>query len=191
MISFSPKATFFSALLIGLSFCLGNEVRGQGAKLPLEHLEQLSAKAAESVDVSLDSQMLQVAAKFLRSDKPDEAAIKQLIQGLKGVYVRVLHFDKPGEYATADVDALRNQLRGPGWSKIVGVRSKRDGEAVEVFTWVEGGSISGLAIIAAEPSELVIVNIIGPIDIEKLSQLEGKFGIPQLNLEKVPRPRKE
>ena len=40
----------------------------------------------------------------------------------------------------------------------------------------------GLAIIAAEPKELVIVNIVGPIDLEKLSQLEGIFGIPDLNI---------
>ncbi len=192
MISPSLRATFSSVVLIlGMSLCFTTEGRGQGAKLPLEHLEQLAAKAAESVDVSLDSQMLQLAAKFLRSDKPDEAAIRQLIAGLKGVYVRVLHFDRAGEYSASDVDVLRTQLRGPGWSKIVGVRSKRDGGNVEVFTWLEGGTIAGLAIIAAEPSELVIVNIIGPIDIEKLSQLEGKFGIPQLNLERGGRPRKE
>ena len=52
------------------------EARAQGAKIQLQHLEKLSAKAAETVDVSLDSQTLQVAAKFLRADRPDEAAIK-------------------------------------------------------------------------------------------------------------------
>ena len=165
--------------------------RAQGAKLPLEHLEQLSNKASESVDVSLDAQMLDVASRFLRADKPDEAAIKQLIAGLKGVYVRVFNFDKAGEYTATDVDSLRTQLRGPGWSRIVGVRSKRDGENVEVFTWLEGGNVAGLAIIAAQPTSLVIVNIIGPIDIEKLSELEGKLGIPNLNLEKPARTKKE
>ena len=165
--------------------------RGQGARLPLDHLEQLSGKAAESVDVSLDAQMLDVASRFLRADKPEEAAIRQLIAGLKGVYVRVFNFDRAGEYSATDIDTLRNQLRSPGWSRIVGVRSRRDRENVEVFTWLEGGSVAGLAIIAAQPTSLVIVNIIGPIDIEKLSELEGKFGIPQLNLEKPTRIRKE
>lgn len=178
-------------LVLAALLAFGSEARAQGARLPLDHLEQLASKASESVDVSLDSQMLQVASRFLRSDKADEAAIKQLIAGLKGVYVRVFNFEKAGEYSSGDVDVLRTQLRSPGWSRIVGVRSKRDGENVEVFTWLEGGAVAGLAIIAAQPTELVVVNIIGPIDIEKLSELEGKFGIPQLNLEKTQRPRKE
>lgn len=172
------------AVLIAVVAVFTMPARAQGAKLPLEHLEQLSSRAAESVDVSLDSQMLGVAARFLRSDRPDEAAIKQLIAGLKGVYVRVFNFDRAGEYAASDVDNLRGQLKQPGWSRIVGVRSRRDGENVEVFTWLEAGNVGGLAIIAAQPTSLVIVNIIGPIDIEKLSQLEGKFGIPQLDLDK-------
>ncbi len=192
MILLGSRSTIINILFFCAVFMsLGLEAHGQGAKLPLEHLDQLASKAAESVDVSLDGQMLQVASRFLRADKPDEAAIKQLIAGLKGVYVRVFSFERAGEYAAADVEVVRTHLRGPGWSRIVGVRSRRDGENVDVFTWLEGGNVSGLAIIAAQPTELVIVNIIGPIDIEKLSQLEGKFGIPQLNLEKGGRPRKE
>jgi hypothetical protein len=179
------------AVLVALIVAFSMTARAQGARLPLEHLEQLASKAAESVDVSLDPQMLDVASRFLRSDRPDEAAIKQLIGGLKGVYVRVFNFDRAGEYAASDVDGLRNQLRAPGWSRIVGVRSRRDGENVEVFTWLEGGNVAGLAIISAQPTSLVIVNIIGPIDIEKLSQLEGKFGIPRLDLDKPARIRKE
>ena len=96
----------------------------------------------------------------------------------------LLEFDRAGEYASADVEAIRVQLRTPGWSRIVGVHSKRDGDNVEVFTWLEGGNIAGLAILCADPTELVVVNIVGAIDLEKLSQLEGKFGIPKLNLEK-------
>jgi hypothetical protein len=157
------------------------EARAQGAKIQLQHLEKLSAKAAETVDVSLDSQTLQVAAKFLRADRPDEAAIKDLLNGLKGVYVRVFQFDRSEDYA-ADLEVVRNQLRQPGWSRIVGVRSRRDGENVEVYTWLEGGDIAGLGIISSEARELVVVNIVGPIDLEKLSRLEGKFGIPRLDI---------
>ena len=46
-----------------------------------------------------------------------------------------------------------------------------------------GARFEGLAILAAEPKELTVVNIIGIIDIEKLSKLEGQFGIPDLGIE--------
>lgn len=164
--------------------CLSIETLAQGARLPIEQLDKLTTKASESVDVSLDEQMLQVASKFLRANKPDEAAIKQLIAGLKGVYVRVFKFDHATDYVPSDLDPLRAQLRQAPWSRIVGVLSKRGGENLEVFTWLEGGNINGLAILSVEPTEVVVVNIIGPIDLEKLSQLEGKFGIPELNIER-------
>jgi hypothetical protein len=35
-------------------------------------------------------------------------------------------------------------------------------------------------VIAAEPRELTIVNIIGTLDPEKLADLGGEFGIPRL-----------
>jgi Domain of unknown function (DUF4252) len=173
------KAVLASFALLA---CMAGNASAQGAKLQLEFIDRLSEKASETVDVSLDKPLLQVAQKFFRAEKPEEAAIKQLIAGLQGVYVRVLEFDHPSGYTGSDLDPLRGQLKAPGWSKVVGVRSPKLGDNVEVFTWLEGSNITGLAIIAAEPQELVIVNIVGPIDLEKLSQLEGIFGIPDLKI---------
>ena len=59
------------------------------------------------------------------------------------------------------------------------MRSKRDGENAEVFLRTENNRIAGLAVIAAEPAELTVVNIFGPIDPEDLSRLGGQFGIPR------------
>jgi Domain of unknown function (DUF4252) len=157
----------------------------QDARLEISQLDKLASRAAQTVEVSLDERLLRIAAKFLRSEDPDEARIKELVAGLKGVYVRVFEFENTGEYLAADIEALRSQLQVPGWTKIVGVRSKRDGENVEVYLKYQGDNVLGLAILAAEPKELTVVNIIGPIDLEKLSQLEGQFGIPKLGLEKA------
>jgi Domain of unknown function (DUF4252) len=134
------------------------------------------------VEVNLDKKLLQLAARFLNSNNPTEARVKELVNGLEGVYVRVFEFDQPGEYAASDVDALRAQLGG--WSKIVGIRSRKQGENVDVHLKYNGDQILGLAIIAADPRSLTVVNIVGPVDLEKLSQLEGQFGIPNLNLDK-------
>ncbi len=38
----------------------------------------------------------------------------------------------------------------------------------------------GLAIIATEPRQFTVVNIVGSIDLDKLHKLEGRFGIPKL-----------
>jgi hypothetical protein len=48
---------------------------------------------------------------------------------------------------------------------------------------VDRDKVNGLAIIASEPRELTIVNIVGSVDLQKLHQLEGHFGVPKLQLE--------
>jgi len=174
-----------SALLILLMVSCAILAVAQDARLDIGRIDALAAKAAQVVEVSLDERLLRIAAKFLKSEDPEEAKVKELVSGLKGVYVRVFEFDNPGEYSPGDVEGLRSQLQAPGWTKIVGVRSKRDGQNVDVHIKYQGDNVLGLAILAAEPKELTVVNIVGPIDLEKLSQLEGQFGIPKLGLEKV------
>lgn len=90
-------------------------------------------------------------------------------------------FDTPALHR-ADVEVIRGQLQTPSWSRIVSAQSKHEGETTEVYlmTASDGGTVLGMAIIDAQPRELTIVNIVGPIDIDKLSSLEGKMGIPRL-----------
>jgi hypothetical protein len=162
---------------------------GQALRLPAS-FDKLAAKAREVVDVTLDGAMLQFAGKFLSDRKPDEAKVKNLLSGLKGIYVRSFEFAKEGEYSEADVEAVRSQLRSPGWSRIVGAVSKQERENAEVFLKSEGNQISGIAIIAAEPKELTIVNIVGPIDLAQLSDLGGQFGIPKIEVNPARKAQK-
>jgi hypothetical protein len=48
----------------------------------------------------------------------------------------------------------------------------------------------GLTVLAAEPKELTVVNVIGPIDLQKMGALGalGNLGIPQLQTR--PKPKK-
>jgi Domain of unknown function (DUF4252) len=178
-----------SALLILLVVSCAALAVAQDARLDIGRIDGLAARAAETVEVSLDERLLRIAAKFLKNEDPDEARVKELVSGLKGVYVRVFEFDNPGEYSPGDLEGLRSQLQAPGWTKIVGVRSRRDSQNVDVHIKYQGDNVLGLSIIAAEPKELTVVNIVGPIDLEKLSQLEGQFGIPKLGLEKEEKIR--
>ena len=65
------------------------------------------------------------------------------------------------------------------WKKIVTVREKSR-ETNDVYVDMRGEEVVGLAIINAEPRELTVVNIVGTIDLDKLSKIEGNFGIPRM-----------
>jgi len=156
--------------------------KAQSAKLQLDQLDYLANKASETVDVKLDERMMQTTAKFLSSSDPDDAEIKELIKGVKGIYVKSFTFEKEGEYSHAEVESIMSQLRSSAWNKIIGVTSKKEGENVDVYLMTVGDQIGGLAVLSVEPKELTVVNIVGPINLEKLSKLEGQFGVPVLNL---------
>src|SRR5690242_5731937 len=127
-------------------------------RIVLPDLRALEAKAAEVVSVTLDAPLLGLAAGFLDDRKPDEAAAKEIVAGLKGVYVRSYTFDADFVYPKADVDAVRKQLATPGWQKLVEVRSLKAGTNCDVYLSMDGNRANGLVIIATEPRELTIVN---------------------------------
>ncbi len=155
---------------------------GQEIKLPA-NLDQLAAKAKNEVNVTMDGPLLQLAGRFLSDKDPDEARAKRMVANLKGIYVRSLEFETRGEYQSSDLDQIRAQLKSPAWTKVVGVRSKKDGENAEVFLKTDGSTIGGLVVLVADPTELTIVNIVGQINPEDLRDLGGHFHIPQIELD--------
>jgi len=163
----------------------GPPPRGQ---LLLPEMASLADKASESVSVTLDSQLLGFASRFLNPEDPDEAAAKKIVSSLTGIYVRKFTFDTDYAYPKADIEGIRRQLAAPGWSQIVGARSKKDQTNVDVYMLVDGGKARGLAIIASEPREFAVVNIVGSIDLEQLHELEGKFGVPEMQIESGKKP---
>jgi uncharacterized protein DUF4252 len=180
-----PLFPFKSRLpLIAVLFVFASALtaRAQDPKIQTNTLDHLAAKASQTVDVNIDGRLMQIAAKVFNDQDVDEAKIKKLVNGLKGIYVKSFEFDNEGDYSSADVESIRSQLRGPLWSRLVNVTSKKEG-IVEVYLMLNGDQISGLAVLAFESKELTVVNIVGPVDLQKLSRLEGQFGVPELGIE--------
>ncbi|HYV61232.1 MAG TPA: DUF4252 domain-containing protein, partial [Bryobacteraceae bacterium] len=118
-------------------------------QLRITGLDGLASKAKETVDITLDSNLLQMAGGFLAGNGKDKDAkdIKALLAGLKAITVRSYEFKEDGQYRIEDLEPIRAQLRTPGWSKIVSTQSK--GEISEIYTRTEQGKMVGFAIIAA------------------------------------------
>ena len=140
----------------------------------------LRAKAAETVDVNVGGFLLGLARAF--TSKEERAADPHLgiLDDIKAVNVRSYKFDSDDAYTKADVDAVRSQLKGPEWNALINVH-KRGEEDVDVYVCVEDNKTCGLAVIATEPREFTVVSIVGSIDIDRLAELEGEFGIPKVS----------
>jgi hypothetical protein len=154
----------------------------QNSPLPLPSPveKELAARASDVTEVTLGKNMLAFAAKFMHDKDEDEAATRHLIEGLDGIYVREYQFDKEGQYSMDDIESLRKYFETSEWSPIVHERERRSGETTDVLVKLVNGENKGMFILAAEPRELTIVLILGPINIDQLAELHGIGGLHAL-----------
>jgi uncharacterized protein DUF4252 len=165
--------------------------KAQDSRIQLSSLDHLAAKAKQTIDVNIDERLIRISLKFLSDDDADEKKVKELVNGVKGIYVKSFEFENDAEFSAADVESIRAQLRGPGWTRLVGVASKKDGN-LEVYLLLAGDKVAGLAVLHTDDRELTVVNIVGPVDLDKLAHLDGQLGIPDLGIEpQKPKAKKE
>lgn len=152
------------------------------APLRLGAFQALEARADEVVEVTLDGELLRLAVGLVAAadDTGTDLELRALLGQLKGIYVNSYSFREEGAYDRGIVERLRSGL-GAGWQRLVNVRS-RDREKVEIWVRPAGERFDGLVILAAEPRELTVVQIVGPVDLDTLARLEGQLGVPRLGV---------
>jgi Domain of unknown function (DUF4252) len=164
----TPRTIASHGLLLA-ALLMPSPAAAQGAKLQLDHLNRLAEKAKETVDVSADMAMLKQAAGFLAGKGSDTEKLHQLLDGITVIYVKSFEFEAPGAYTESDIEAIRKQVSGPGWSRVVSVREKQ--ELTEIYFWRERDTNGGMVVISAETDELTVVNIVGRVDLASLGAL--------------------
>ena len=171
----------FSSLALVLG-ALSTIALAQPSPLPLPPAveKDLAARASNVTEVTLGKNMLGFAAKFMNGKDKDEANVRQLIEGLEGIYVRSYEFDKEGQYSTEEIEKLRQYFETSEWSPIVRERERKTGETTDVMVKIVNGENHGMFILTAEPKELTIVLILGPIKMEDLGKLKGLGGLGAL-----------
>ena len=148
------------------------------APSPIE--KELAARASDVTEVTLGKNMLAFAAKIMNGKDDDDAEARHLIEGLDGIYVREYEFDKAGEYSAEEVDQLRKYFETSDWTPMVKSRERKTGESTDVMVKLVNGESHGLFILDAEPKELTIVLILGPIKMDELGKLKVIGGLGAL-----------
>lgn len=170
--------------MVALVFVVLVSVAGAQQQLPAPSpLEkELAAKASDVTEVTLNKSMLGFAAKFMDKNDKDDQEAKQLIQGLDGIYVREYEFDHEGEVTPEKVEQLRSYYMAGSadWQPMVHERETKNHETTDVLMKMVNGEPHGLFVFTAEPKELTIVMILGPIKMEDLHKLHGIGGLGAL-----------
>jgi Domain of unknown function (DUF4252) len=159
-------------ILAALACGLAAQAHAQSPLLKLPVFTQLRSQATESVDISIGSLPLRIAGWAVgHDDDPESVATQALLKGLHGLYIRHYEFATDFAYPQAEVDAVRTQLTGAGWSQLAQVHDQNKNENVDVYLAVDKERITGVAIVASEPREFTIVNAVGTLDLDKVATL--------------------
>jgi hypothetical protein len=162
-----------SALLALLLFCGLAAARAQDARLRLDHLDRLAARATESVEITMNDVQVQLLRKLVSLGESERSKLQGLLSKLKGVYVRGYEFARDGEYSDSDIEEIRAQLRSPGWERIVEVRGRNKSD--EVFFMPRNDEIAGFAAVSTAPRKVCVINIVGPMDMGEMALLDREF----------------
>jgi len=156
----------------------------QSAYLKLD-LGNLASRAKESVNISIDKTTVDWAMQALNSKGGDTAKLRELMKDLDAITVQALEFDKDKAPSTEELlDAAKNvvrELEGPQWKPIVSATEKHEHgtEMVRVSRWKNAaGEIGGLTVLAIEPGEIVLVNVVGKIKLDQINDLGKALGQP-------------
>jgi Domain of unknown function (DUF4252) len=180
-----------AALLAGAALAAAARAQ-QTSPLPLPPAveKELAARASNVTEVTLGKNMLGFAAKFMNGKDQDEAATRHLVENLDGIYVRNYEFDKDGQYSMEEIDKLRTFFETGEWTPIVRSRERKSGETTDVLLKMVNGETRGMFILSAEPRELSIVLILGPVSMDDLAKLRGINGLGMLgDLESPSKPK--
>ena len=167
-------------LMLAAMPALSAQTRTSPLPLPPAVEKELAARASNVTEVTLGKDMLGFAAKFMNGKDQDEATTRRLIENLDGIYVRSYEFDKEGQYSMDEIEKLRQYFETSEWTPIVRERERRTGETTDVLVKMVNGETHGMFILSAEPKELSIVLILGPVRMEDLGKLSGLGGLGAL-----------
>ena len=125
------------------------------------NLDAVAAKAKEKAEITLEGALLAQALQMA----PDK--VKGAGANVSRIVLRHYEFDQTGQYADSDLEAIRKQVST--WSRLVNVKDEK--ETVEIYMLNQDGKPGGFLLIAAEPKELTVVNVIGSIDLASLKEV--------------------
>jgi hypothetical protein len=145
-------------------------------------LDKLGVNAKSSSNVTLDGDTLKLAAGMLANRGDKDPGVSSLAEHLRGVYVRSYEFDKPGEYAEADLAPLRTYLKQQKWKNIVDVREVKEWTQIFFLPAPDNNKLEGVAVVSTAPTKMTVVYIDGEINMDDLHKLSGNMGIPDIKL---------
>ena len=137
--------------------------------------------AEPTVQISLKTPLLNMVTNLLRQDDAEAA---EFVSKLLRVSVSVFESESEaldlGEVSNSMV-LLASELDAQNWERVVRVRENENHVDIYFRISPDADFIYGIAVMVAEESEIVLVNIVGDISVDDLGALARRFDIDELS----------
>jgi hypothetical protein len=136
------------------------------------------ADGQQFVEVNVSSDIIAMVTNLTKNGEPE---IADALKGLKRIHVNVIGVDESNrDDIEKSVSAIRNQLDGKGWEKVVTAIQKD--QDVGVYMKMRGAeAVEGLVVtVLQDKKQAVFVNIVGDIRPEKLAMIGERFNVEPL-----------
>ena len=143
---------------------------------------------SQFVEVNIKSNLIAMVASLAKKAEPEVA---QVIEGLKQIRVNVLGLTKENQGDMKQrVTTIRETLDKGGWERIVTAIEKNQDVGVFLKT-KDAKTVEGVCVTVIDKDQVVLVNIVGDIQPEKLSMVGERFDVePLKHIPARPKARK-
>lgn len=182
-----------AALLAVTSLLCVPAVRAQETNLAPRGMDALAANATFSTSFTFNRSMLDAASQSM----PDD--LRPLVAKLRSISVHTFRFSAPGMYTPSDLDAVRAQYSGDGWTHWRPQHPHRAPNAAgasvdpgpdpgmaspdplrtDVWVRMNHENVDGVVLLVANERSVNVIVVDGMIDPLELLHLRGHLGIPR------------
>ena len=143
-------------------------------------------EGSQFVEVNIKSNLIAMVAALTKKTEPE---VTQVIEGLKQIRVNVLGITKENrDDMRKRITDIRGKLDKGGWERIVTAMEKDQDVGVFLKT-KDATTVEGICVTVVDKDQVVLVNVVGNIQPEKLAVVGERFDVEPLK--KIPaRPAK-
>ena len=174
-------------LLILLAVALSLSLTACGITAPRSSdgyadLDSLGLRDTDRViSLSIGPALLGFAARHIDDDEPE---VRELLQSLDGVRIRVYEVDGDANRVAGRMDRMSRDLQQDGWEPVMLMR--KEDEQAHMLVRVVDGRMCGMTVLVLDgDSEAVVVNLMGTFEPEQFGRMMAALDVDAGGVDRI------
>jgi len=164
--------------------CMVLSACGLAAPRSSDGFADLDSLGASDVDQVMTLSIGPALLHFAASHVDDDPEVRELLNGLDGVRIRVYEIDGDASRVAARMGTMSRHLQDDGWEPVLSI--KQGSEAAHMLLRVVNEQICGMTVLVSDgDSEAVVINLMGEIRPEQFGEVMVALDVDTPGVESV------